>query len=477
MVDSRKRSRKKTAGLAGPARPARRGTLRLVLVLGVLVLVNLYVFWWKKGTSLPEVKARAAQASIERPKDAAEGALPGTRNGPPTAAQLLAVAGVDTGHGVTVEDQVKRGDSLGRLLKRNGLSPAESDEVIRALHDVLDFKSLRPGQHVRLERGADGRVMRFELVESRTVRVQATRTPSGAMEGNKVQDPTRTELDEVGGRIDSSLYASIKAAGEDTQLVGFFVDVFAYDMDFYTDTHEGDSFKLVVEKVYKGQDFLHYGHILAAEYRGAAGTFRALRWQPPGAKEGRYFDDQGHALERTLLKTPLVFTRISSKFDLHRMHPILHRSRAHLGVDYAAPEGTPVRAAASGTIEARRPAGGAGNMIILKHGGGLETVYMHLSKFARGQHVGQHVDAKTVIGFVGHTGLATGPHLHFGVRRNGSYVNPQKLVPIRKRGVGRREMSRFLADVSGLESRLDHIAVPGAAPSGGDAVGLAKPAN
>src|SRR5690606_594403 len=138
-------------------------------------------------------------------------------------------------------------------------------------------------------------------------------------------------------------------------------------------------------------------------------------------------DEKGHSSEKTLLKTPLKFHRISSKFDRRRMHPVLHTTRAHLGIDYAAPTATPVWAAASGTVVHRAPSGGAGNMVILRHDGGLQTVYMHLSKFASGQKVGQRVNAKTVIGYVGTTGLSTGPHLHFGVKQNGAFIDPSKL--------------------------------------------------
>jgi len=139
------------------------------------------------------------------------------------------------------------------------------------------------------------------------------------------------------------------------------------------------------------------------------------------------------------------------------MHPILHTTRAHLGVDYAAPTGTPVWAAASGRIVSRGPAGGAGNMVVISHDGGLATVYMHLSKFAAGQKVGDRVEAKTVIGYVGTTGLSTGPHLHFGVKKNGSYTDPLKLVPVRSGGVSKKEAPLFRADIDQMIARLEAI--------------------
>jgi murein DD-endopeptidase MepM/ murein hydrolase activator NlpD len=173
-----------------------------------------------------------------------------------------------------------------------------------------------------------------------------------------------------------------------------------------------------------------------------------------------YFDDHGESSEKTLLKTPLKFQRVSSGFDRSRMHPVLHTVRAHLGIDYAAPTGTPVWAAAPGVITQRGDAGGAGNLVMIRHDGGIETAYMHLSKFAEGQKVGQRVAAKTVIGYVGATGLATGPHLHFGVKQNGDFIDPTKLAPVRSRAVSAKDLDDFKAEAGKLEARLAAIAIP-----------------
>jgi murein DD-endopeptidase MepM/ murein hydrolase activator NlpD len=320
---------------------------------------------------------------------------------------------------------------------------------------------MRAGQTFRIERGPDGRVKAFELVVSKVQTVRAERGTDGALVGKADNSETRIEIRSVGGRIDSSLYAAIKAAGESAALVDFFVDVFAYDLDFYNDTHDGDAFRVVVEKQVHdvatrtgtASELVRYRRILAAEYTGKAGTFRAF-WFRDG-----YFDGDGRSLERTLLKTPLKFQHVSSGFDRARMHPVLHTVRAHLGIDYAAPTGTPVWAAASGVITSRGEAGGAGNLIVLRHDGGIETAYMHLSKFADGQKVGQRVAAKTVIGYVGATGLATGPHLHFGVKQNGQFIDPGKLVPARSRAVAGGELAAFKAEVGKRTAELAAIAI------------------
>jgi murein DD-endopeptidase MepM/ murein hydrolase activator NlpD len=300
-------------------------------------------------------------------------------------------------------------------------------------------------------------------VVSKIHKVRAERAPGGELVGKADDGATKVEVKAVGGTIASSLYAAIKQSGENAALVDFFVDVFAYDLDFYNDTHDGDTFKVVVEKELQDDPkgpagFLKYRRILAAEYRGKVGTFRTYFFG------GGYFDEEGKGADKSMLKTPLKFSHVSSGFDRARMHPVLHTVREHLGIDYAAPVGTPVWAAASGTIIQRGPAGGAGNLVLIKHDGGIDTAYMHLSKFASGQEVGQHVDAKTVIGYVGATGLATGPHLHFGVRKDGNYIDPTKIPPMRGKPIGAKDTEAFRTEVGKLEKALGGIAIPAAKP-------------
>ena len=184
------------------------------------------------------------------------------------------------------------------------------------------------------------------------------------------------------------------------------------------------------------------------------GTFAGVWWTPPGAKSGGYFDREGNSLDRVLLKSPLKFALVSSQFNPKRMHPVLHRVKGHFGTDYAAPEGTPIWAAADGRIVFRGPKGGAGNMVILSHDGGLKTLYMHLSRFEDGQKVGDRVSQKTVIGYVGQTGLATGPHLHFGLQRHGKYVDPEEIKSVPRPGVPKNHRAQFIRESRPLFERL-----------------------
>jgi len=440
MVRRRTQGRKKrTAYPPLGAAPAKSSGGFLILILGALVVVNLYVFVWDKKTGVAAIKREAEAKSLPAMNvpNAPLPPAPGTGSDGGSAAAPIAPPGI-------VEGKVEKADTLGKLLKRSGLSAAEADEVIRALSGKLDFRQIRGGQSFKIERGGDGRVKLFQLELSKTQKVRAERDGNGELLGTADETQTRIELKTLGGKIDSSLYASIKNAGETGALVDFFVDVFAYDIDFFNDTHEGDSFHIVVEKHFMpstdpavpGEQFAHYGRILAAEYVGKSGTFSTFFWN------GKYYDSTGASSEKGMLKTPLKFVKVSSGFDRQRMHPVLHTVRAHLGIDYAAPVGTPVRAAADGVVTLRAPSGGAGNLVMLRHDGGIETAYMHLSKFANIK-VGDKVAAKTVIGYVGTTGLSTGPHLHFGVKKGGAFVDPTKLAPMRGKPVPGKELDSF----------------------------------
>src|ERR1044071_6172756 len=281
MVTRRRTSRKKRSvrplGNFGGS-PARKTGGWVVLVLAALVVVNLYVFVWDKQTSVGAIKREADRATPTamvptRPLEPAPVAAGSAATSTPSAAAPVGPPGV-------IDGKVGKSDTLGRLLKKSGLTAAEADEVIRALSGVFDFQSLRAGQTFRIERGPDGRVKAFELVVSKVQTVRAERGAGGALVGKADNSQTRIEIRSVGGRIDSSLYAAIKASGESAALVDFFVDVFAYDLDFYNDTQDGDTFRVIVEKhmhdVGTAPELVRYGRILAAEYAGKAGTFRAF---------------------------------------------------------------------------------------------------------------------------------------------------------------------------------------------------------
>ncbi len=330
----------------------------------------------------------------------------------------------------SAEKKFSPADTLGQVMAREGFGPA-GPQVIAALAKLVDPRSIRGGQKYVVRLGEDGAPESFEYVPSPALRYLIQKDEdSGTWKGQKLAATVDMRTAEVGGVVESSLYESVQKAGESTALVSLLVEMFAWDVNFYTDTHPGDHWKVVIEKQMLGGQFYKYGRVLAAEYGGRVGTFRAFFWNGKGAardKPGKYYDEHGLALSKSMLKTPLRYVRISSKFDRKRFHPILHVEKAHLGIDYAAPQGTPVWASASGRVVEVGLKRGSGNTIVLAHAGGLSTRYYHLSRYARGLRVGQQVKQKEVIGYVGMTGLATGPHLHFSVTKNGAFVDPSKL--------------------------------------------------
>jgi murein DD-endopeptidase MepM/ murein hydrolase activator NlpD len=324
-------------------------------------------------------------------------------------------------------------DTLGQVLSREGFGSA-APQVIAALAKLVDPRTIRGGQKYVVRTGEDDAPDAFEYQPSPVLRYLVERSgDEGAYKwtARKLAADVEIKVAQAGGVVESSLYESIQKAGESTVLVGQLVELLAWDVNFYTDTHPGDHWKVIVEKQYLSGQFYKYGRVLAAEYAGKVGTFRVFFWAGKGAprdRPGKYYDEQGQAVSKTMLKTPLRFVRISSKFDRKRFHPILHVEKAHLGIDYAAPVGTPVWASASGRVVEAGMKRGSGNTIVIAHANGLNTRYYHLSRFARGLHAGQQVKQKDVIGFVGTTGLSTGPHLHFSVTKNGAFVDPSKLA-------------------------------------------------
>jgi murein DD-endopeptidase MepM/ murein hydrolase activator NlpD len=495
----RKRRKKRSAEI--------RNSLRLGLVLVGLVGINVYIFFFNRGTAPREVlkpastlkssdaqnqemlreTADAVRRPVAKPlalvgpaaRGPAAGRVAAVRGRAPAAmasggtavapaaaiAPTVPVAGAPVAGAAYVagvapvaavprpvvqipfappeddaaeDKRIGPSDTLGQLLAREGFGSATS-AVVAALSKLCDPKLIRGGQIYRVGLDDDGTPASFEYQPTPILRYVVEKDDGGKWLGRKLEQAVDVKTVEATGLVDSSLYESVQKSGESTVLVSLLVELFAWDVNFYVDTHPGDHWKVVVEKQFLGGQFYKYGRILAAEYGGRAGTFRAFFWKTPGAKsDGRYYDEHGQAITKTMLKTPLRFVRISSKFDRKRFHPILHVEKAHLGIDYAAPVGTPVWASAGGRVVECEMKRGSGNTVVIAHANALSTRYYHLSRFARGLHPGQTVKQKDVIGFVGTTGLSTGPHLHFSVTKNGAFVDPSKLQVSREPPVAER---------------------------------------
>ncbi len=320
-----------------------------------------------------------------------------------------------------VRGTVGRRDTLASALE--GLvSPAGVQRLVEAARPIHDLARISVGRPFGVALGPDGlmRAFTYGIDELRTLRVVRD---GDNLRADVLARRYETRVATVGGTIESSLFGAIEAVGEEDQLALDLADIYAWDVDFNTEIQRGDSFRVAVEKLSLDGAFARYGRILAAEFVRGDRVLRAFRHE--GASGTGYYDAEGRPLRKAFLRSPLRFTRISSRFSRSRLHPVLHVRRAHLGVDYAAPSGTPVSAAADGVVSAAGWMGGYGRTVKIRHANGFETLYGHLSRtFVR---PGQRVAQGTHIGAVGATGLATGPHLDYRMSRNGQFVDPLRL--------------------------------------------------
>jgi murein DD-endopeptidase MepM/ murein hydrolase activator NlpD len=315
------------------------------------------------------------------------------------------------------------------MLAPHRLHTADVTGVVTAAARVFDLRKLRAGQPWRFERTLDGcvRHLEYEVDAERFLRVSARANEAHGFDASVIPYDVRQTTMTVAGIIDShnpSLFAAMAAEGETPELPMALAAIFGGEVDFNTDLQRGDGFGLVVEKIYREGRFARYGTVQAAELRNAGRRLLAIRYAPPGAAFS-YYDTDGKSLKRFFLRSPLRFEpQVTSRFSLARFHPVLHRMRAHLGVDYRAPVGAPVVAVASGVVTSAGRRGGAGNMVSIRHPSGYESSYLHLSAITRGIRPGAHVAQGQMIGRVGATGLATGPHLDYRLAKNGRFINP-----------------------------------------------------
>ncbi len=336
-------------------------------------------------------------------------------------------------------------------LRGHGFGPQQVFELVRDARPVHDLARVTAGRSYWIEVDAAGGIhsFRYPLDDERHLTV---RRQGDHYEPAIRQVPYDTRVEGVWGEIRDSLLAAVAAAGEQERLGLELADIFMWDIDFYTELQPGDSFRLLVEKKFLDGRFVKYGPILAAEFVNRGRKLTAFRFDNQAGRP-EYFNAAGESLKRSFLRSPLKFARISSRFSRSRLHPIMRVFRPHYGVDYAAPAGTPVVAVGDGTVVAAGPTPQGGMMVRLRHAGGYETYYLHLSRMTvrAGESVRQH----QIIGHVGATGLATGPHLDFRVAHHGRFINPAKVIFPPSPPVAPAELARFAAARDPLRARLE----------------------
>jgi murein DD-endopeptidase MepM/ murein hydrolase activator NlpD len=282
--------------------------------------------------------------------------------------------------------------------------------------------NLKPGDAIEL-RHSGARIDEFTRQVSETQTLKIIRDAAG-FKAQLNPHPVQTRIRSAAASIDSSLFQAAEAAGISDNIALKLAAVFAWDIDFVLDIREGDRFTAVYEQIYQDGKYLRDGELLAAEFVNNGRVYQAVRFVADGSRVG-YYTPSGLPMRKAFLRAPVEFTRVSSVFNPHRMHPILNRIRGHMGTDYAAPTGTPVHAAGDGRVSFAGRRGGYGNAVVLAHGSNISTLYGHMSRFAKQIRVGTFVKQGDVVGYVGMTGLATGPHLHYEYLVDGVHKNPQ----------------------------------------------------
>jgi murein DD-endopeptidase MepM/ murein hydrolase activator NlpD len=354
---------------------------------------------------------------------------------------------------------VKRNDTLDAIFRRLDYSLTDLANIrgIDAARKGLD--QLRPGDELMLTT-RDGQLMALHRPLSIDQTLKVERHPETGFVASVETVPLTRHVITTGGVIDSSLFAASMSAGLRDVTTMELAEIFRWDVDF-NHLREGDAFTLVYEQLERDGEIVADGNILAAEFVNESHTYRAVRYVHPDGK-AEYYTPAGVSLRKAFLKSPVKFSRISSAYNPRRKHPVLNTIRAHRGVDYAAPTGTPVLAAGAGRVQYRGVKGGFGNVVEIAHTGQVVTRYGHLSRFAKGVGSGTRVEQGQVIGYVGRTGLATGPHLHFEFIERGAHVDPQKAIRRSEPGppVPATERAVFEARIAPLLVKLDQAPAP-----------------
>lgn len=353
----------------------------------------------------------------------------------------------------TITDVVRTKETMEAIFIKHGLNKAELSEIYQTAKKQYNISHISMGNMYTFEIDKEEnkiRSMQYGIDDMSFLNV--IRMPDG-FRAERVTLPLRISTGSFHITIDDNLIFSMPNTHKEYRRLALKLsDIYAWDIDFSSDIRTGDSLTILVEELWAGEVFKGYGNILAAEFINNGKVHRAYRFEHDGYVD--YYDDSGKSLRRTLLRSPLKFKNISSNFSRRRFHPVLRIYRPHLGIDYAAPAGTPVSAAGSGTVVYAGYKGMNGKMVKIKHRRGFETYYGHLSRIPKKIRRWAKVSQGDIIGYVGSTGLSTGPHLDYRIRRNGKFVNPLKVRLPRGKPVPKKYMAAFKKAVSTFDSRL-----------------------
>lgn len=351
--------------------------------------------------------------------------------------------------------EVKKGDTLSHIFKRVGLGPREVQDVVSAKGDLSELKKIHPGQKFRFGM-KDGVLESLEYIVSRTETLKINHAEDGYV-ASFIKQELVPFTSYAEGTITSSLFLAAQKSGLSNAMTMELANIFGWDVDFALDIREGDSFRVIYQEMHLNGEKVKDGDILAAQFTNQGKTFTAIRYETSD-RGADYFAPDGQSMRKAFRRTPVDFARISSHFNLARKHPVLHTIRAHKGTDYAASTGTPIKATGDGKVVFAGWKGGYGRAVVLQHGQGIQTLYGHMSGFARNIRSGTRVSQGQVIGFVGSSGLATGPHLHYEFYVNGSVRNPVTVKLPQANPISAQDKAGFLAAAAQMENQLSTYA-------------------
>ena len=320
---------------------------------------------------------------------------------------------------------IKSGDNVSNVFDAHNISALDLHNIMALGKKTSPLKRIKPGDKLILEFDPEKQLkeLRYEINETDTLVVQQE---ENSFTAKTLHTPLDIQTSFRSNTIKNSLFLAAMDVNLSDNIVMELAGIFGWDIDFALDIREGDSFSVLYEELYRDGKKVRDGAILAAEFTNRNKTFQAIRYKDSNGHTD-YYNPKGYSMRKAFLRTPVDFARISSRFNLKRKHPVLNRIRAHKGVDYAASKGTPIKATSNGKVAFKGVKGGYGNTIILQHGQSYSTLYAHMSRFAKGVHNGKRVRQGQIIGYVGSSGLATGPHLHYEFRINGVHRNPLKV--------------------------------------------------
>lgn len=363
---------------------------------------------------------------------------------------------VETPSPTWAEHTIESGESLARIFKAMNLSPALLHRIVNSSDTAKQLSRVRPGEILRFLLTPDNELQALELHHNRIDSLHITATDEG-FAATEVHKTVERRTASARGTIESSLFLDGQAAGLTDAQIMELAGLFGWDVDFALELRKGDRFSLVYEEQFLEGEKLRDGPILAAEFINRGHVYRAIRFEDDDGNVS-YFDPEGRNKRRAFIRTPVKFARVSSGFTINRWHPVLKKWRSHKGVDYAAPTGTPIKATGAGKVVFRGWKGGYGRVVIIEHAGRkYSTLYAHMSKFAGKAKRGSKVKQGQVIGYVGQSGLATGPHLHYEFRVNGVHRNPLTVKLPKSRPLPKKQLAAFQAQSQPLLAQLDSL--------------------